>query len=687
MTVRVGLATDLESVQLPCCTGSVGARIGGRRVELVSPIRIEPAADAAGSAYFRLQVSALKDEVQAQALARRLASRWGLPADARFDAAADLYKVRIGRFATREEAERQDRALEAGGVAGAWVVTEGGGLERPALRVFQGQNEYREEGRWLAVEAEEAEQSQGRGFEPSVTFEGRRFRGRLLIYLNDRGRLNVINELSLEDYLRGVVPKEMGPLVYPELDALKAQAVAARTYTVRNLGEFTAEGYDLCATPRCHVYGGMDAEHPVTDRAIRETAGQIVLYHQETADTLYTATCGGHTEDVEAIFPTLINRPYLRAVRCSEAGAQALAGGVTGGTPFPSGFTRVLLPVDPQLDSRTALEKRLRELAHLAGLPAAEDRLASIQRQEVQRFVASIFDLALDAQLFVDPHDIPYLLSNPPDSWGEQALRQAAYLVASGLFDEDLEGELDEAEVERMLLQLAVMLHVVREEPAGFLRLDGQTVEVRQDGKVRGYPLPGQLPGFRQREERIVAGDLSLVPGDRLRLYLRGDRLLALVQEMDPDGVAYDRRSKRRAWTRFHTDGELAEKVEERYPGLGFRNFEIIERGASGRVTRLSLLGADGRRVEVAGLAIRWTLGLPETLFTATRLRPKDGPAGWLFKGRGWGHGVGMCQEGAYGMALRGYTYRQILAHYYTGTHLGQLDPATLATAASVAGR
>lgn len=671
--LRVGLATDLEQVTLPCCTGAVGAQVGDRRLDLVSPMRVEAAADATGGAFFRLQVAALRDAEQAEAMALKVGRRMGQPADARFDAASGLYKVRLGRYAEREAAERGLRALETAGMAGAWVVSEGGGVERPALLVHHGGESHRVEGRWLVVDAAEG---------GAVSVDGKRYRGRLLVYLNDRGRLNLINELSLEDYLRGVVPKEMGPLVYDQIEALKAQAVAARSYTLSHLGEFSSEGYDLCATPRCHVYGGMDAEHPVTDRALAETAGEVVLYQGQIADTLYTATCGGHTEDVEKIFPGLGPRPYLRGVSCSEAGSQPLAGGRAQGAAFPAGLTRDLLPLNGGLDPRGALEQRLRQLAHLAGLPLPDDQLVSLERREVQRFVASVFDLALDARLFVAAEDIPYLLEDPPAEWDEEALRQAAYLAASGLFSGEVTGSVDADEVEGLLLNLAVLLHVVREEPASFQRLEGGQLVVRQGSEAHTYPLPGGLPGFRMQGDRTVGADLRLVAGDRLRLYLRGDRLVGLVQEVDSDGVAYDRRSKRASWTRFRTDRELAALVRERYPGLSLRRFEILERGDSGRVTRLALIGEGAQRVEVEGLAVRWTLDLPETLFTATRLTPADGPAGWLFRGKGWGHGVGMCQEGAFGMALRGYSYRDILGHYYSGTHVGPFDPRSLRTVA-----
>ena len=77
-----------------------------------------------------------------------------------------------------------------------------------------------------------------------------------------------------------------------------------------------------------------------------------------------------------------------------------------------------------------------------------------------------------------------------------------------------------------------------------------------------------------------------------------------------------------------------------------------------------------GETIDVEGLAVRWTLDLPDTLFSAKRLELEGGRTGWQFTGRGWGHGVGMCQLGAVGMARRGHDYRSILEHYYRGAAL-----------------
>ena len=99
---------------------------------------------------------------------------------------------------------------------------------------------------------------------------------------------------------------------------------------------------------------------------------------------------------------------------------------------------------------------------------------------------------------------------------------------------------------------------------------------------------------------------------------------------------------------------------------------DVLTRGVSGRVGKIRIFG-DTQTVDVEGLAVRWTLDVPDTLFTAKRLAPKDQEPGWLFTGRGFGHGVGMCQVGAYGMAQRGHSYREILNHYYTGVELGRV--------------
>ncbi len=674
--IRIGLKSDLSSAVLPCCDGALALEHSGASEPLSSPITVEPVV-AGGGTVWRLQVAALRDEERAADYARGLASRTGQPAEAHFDAGVDLFRVRVGRYASRQAAEAARRLLPAAEAAAAWIVAEVTDLASPALRVRQGGESFQVPGRWLAVSA---------GAGGAVRVDGRRYRDRVLVFLNDRGTLNLVNELPVEEYLRGVVPKEMGPDQYSRLEALKAQAVAARTYALRNLGQFAAEGYDLCSGPRCQVYGGRDVEHPLSDRAVSETAHQVLLYDGALADTLYTSTCGGHTEDVEVVFPSK-TAPYLRGVPCIEGGAVPLAGSLAAGTPFPHGFTRALAPPvgDPALGgSREAatLAGRLLRLAELAGLAVPSDRLASLERRELGRYLLSLFDLTLDAALLVPGPDVAYLTAEAPPGWSEEDRRRAAYLAASGLLTGRLDRPVSEAELEELVLKLAESLRVVRRVEARFLTRAGALLTVEQGRREQSYSLPARLPAFRSRaaasggtpaEAAPTASDLALVPGDRLWLYLVGEELGAVVQEVSLAGASFDRTSKLASWSRFRSDGELAARVEEQFPGLGFAGMEVLDRGRSGRVGKIRVVGRGGRSQEVSGLAVRWLLDLPETWFTARRLQPAKGASGWQFSGRGWGHGVGLCQNGAYGLAGRGLNYREILAHYYTGAELARL--------------
>jgi hypothetical protein len=100
---------------------------------------------------------------------------------------------------------------------------------------------------------------------------------------------------------------------------LKAQAIAARTYALKNRGQFMSQGFDFLPTTRSQVYRGLTSENPLSTRAVDETRGLIATYNGEPINALYTSTCGGRTEDSEKIFNEAI--PYLRARECAAEGA------------------------------------------------------------------------------------------------------------------------------------------------------------------------------------------------------------------------------------------------------------------------------------------------------------------------------------------------------------------------------
>src|SRR3989454_4268347 len=144
-----------------------------------------------------------------------------------------------------------------------------------------------------------------------IEVDNRSYRGSIEVFGNRRNTFTVVNELPLEDYLLGVVPNELSPTTFQELEALKAQAVAARTYVVRNMGQSKNEGYDICASDACQDYMGQGSELPLSTQAVTETRGVIATYKDQPINALYSSTCGGTTEVQQNIFaeklPSLVS--------------------------------------------------------------------------------------------------------------------------------------------------------------------------------------------------------------------------------------------------------------------------------------------------------------------------------------------------------------------------------------------
>jgi stage II sporulation protein D len=141
-----------------------------------------------------------------------------------------------------------------------------------------------------------------------VALDGVAYRGRLEITAQ-KGFLRVVNYVGLEDYLQGVVADEM-PHTWPR-EALKAQAVAARSYALKNV--LKGKPYDLYSDTRSQAYGGIAAEQLESTDAVRATAGRVVTYGGEIASTYYFSTSGGRTASAMDVFgfavPYLVSRP------------------------------------------------------------------------------------------------------------------------------------------------------------------------------------------------------------------------------------------------------------------------------------------------------------------------------------------------------------------------------------------
>jgi stage II sporulation protein D len=262
--------------------------------------------------WYRLQV--MCGSASAVATRKAAAEAKGYPTFTEFVAAANCTRLFIGRFdpppASTFSARNAFRnQLISEGLAGTdsfWAVKADPGVT--VYRVTRGSQ---------SVDANDPvvlTSSDG-----LVTIAGVVYRGEAEVRVNGSGSLAGVNELPMEQYLYGVVPRELGPTVYPEIEALKAQAVAARTYALVGLGKRASDGYDLLATTSDQVYGGYAAEHPLSTQAVDETSGVVATYDGKPITALYSSTSGGFTADNEEAFNSA-PVPYLRGIPDAERG-------------------------------------------------------------------------------------------------------------------------------------------------------------------------------------------------------------------------------------------------------------------------------------------------------------------------------------------------------------------------------
>jgi len=138
----------------------------------------------------------------------------------------------------------------------------------------------------------------------SLEWNGRHWRGRFKLFLNPRGKLTVVTRLPLERYLLGVVPGEIGALNDSLLEAGRAQAVAARSYTLFYQGRRGSEGFDLYGTVEDQVYGPVETERPLASRCVESTRGLVGLADGAPIRANYCSTCGGISAEAWEAWPT-----------------------------------------------------------------------------------------------------------------------------------------------------------------------------------------------------------------------------------------------------------------------------------------------------------------------------------------------------------------------------------------------
>ncbi|HEY6231945.1 MAG TPA: SpoIID/LytB domain-containing protein [Pyrinomonadaceae bacterium] len=748
-TIRVALATDVRSATISTsghllngneeATSFVPLEVARVRLEphLLSPL---PPIESADNV--QIQIAGMSAKEDAQQKAKDVRDAIGEDSQIVYDAETTTWRLLIGAKRSAVEAEELRARLESAGLdATVESASRPDSVSRPDMRVgqttqsparfpvVQGNTNVKPQtagtvraaARFSLPTREVVASAPGAGrlFSSSapvtfasdsetspVRYDERPYRGRIEVFTNTRGALTVVNVLGLEDYVKGVVPNELSAGGFPALEAHKAQAIAARTYALRNRGQFMSQGYDLLPTTRSQVYRGLSSENALSTRAVDETRGMIATYNGEPINALYTSTCGGRTEDAENIFNNAV--PYLKGRECAAEGRAALANFIvrTRRDPVelkeaqnvPLARDVALLVIqnfaslrDKVSDSWLKGDAEVSEVrSWLASVARLARQPAPAVTEEVNKPPA--FATALSVAAFgesrgstlLNSADVEYFLAMRDAGEVPPANRaDVAMLIRDGYLAVLPDGSLNPREP----LSRGRALHSISRllEARGLLQLQRASARPTADdnlilrstkGKDQLIKVSDDAFLFRQIGELIFpVRSVALVGGEPVVFHVNAAGEVDYL-EVRPaaNGAAADRFSPFTNWTTELSLGQAQARLGRFARGIGsLVDLRVVSRGHSRRVTDLEVVGSDGTR-QVLGGRIRSALGLREQLFVIERKYDESGRViGFAFLGRGWGHGVGMCQVGAYGLAKQGFTYEQILKAYYTGIELTRM--------------
>jgi stage II sporulation protein D len=442
----------------------------------------------------------------------------------------------------------------------------------------------------------------------------------------------------------------------------------------------------------------MNAEHPLSTQAVDETAGVVAKYRGRLIDALYTSTCGGATEDVENVFlgPAL---KYLRGTECVYekqrqwpvatrtflAPVYAKGRNVSADIALMISLGVIPRETDPAYFGEPVGGKEMQEWVDrarsLLGKPGVEAPGILVEDVTIEGFLSHM------VQAFGWEERISRLLQdkeaefvfNSDNGWSERSRSMVAYFIQAGILPSPESVGLHDRAISRgeAASYLAGVLNSYRDfRDAGvFQGVEGQELELRVNGEGRRFSLaPEAFLVRNQSGHYTFARNLDLLGGENLRWISRDGQIVYLEVLYSAYSNLLDRSSKYHSWSVRTSREELEDRINRFYPIGELLDLVPGKRGRSQRVIELYIKGSETDAV-VRGFRIRTVLGLRETLFVMDKEYDADGHvAHFVFTGKGWGHGVGLCQVGAFGMAQSGADFQEILKKYYRGITLDKLN-------------
>jgi stage II sporulation protein D len=375
---------------------------------------------------------------------------------------------------------------------------------------------------------------------------------------------------------------------------------------------------------------GAGTEHDLSSQAVAETRGVIAVYNDKPINALYSSTCGGRTENAENIFGTKV--PYLVSTFCEFKHPEPLH---FSSTRLIQGWKDGVLAV--------AGVKNFSDARRFMGL-TGQGEPSSLNLETLA----------------------PYIRQNfYPDV---RAASDVEFVTEQGILPPTGQLPLNE-----ILYRLVDKKGAFEWQQGILVSWDGQTMKIIINGQERSFRMaPDALVYQRIGEERIALKEPEWIGGELMDFRAVAGTIQFLTFKINFAEPSADRFSRLALWQVHKTRPEL--DTAFRSLGIGaIRDIRVIERGPSERPVRTEIRGTTGAKT-VRALELRTLLGLRDSLFYFDEERNAVGEIiGMSFFGRGWGHGVGMCQVGAYGMALAGAHYDEILKKYYTGIDLKKL--------------
>ena len=435
----------------------------------------------------------------------------------------------------------------------------------------------------------------------------------------------------------------------------------------------------------------------------------ILVWEGEPINAMYTSTCGGHTEDGYLVFPEE-KGAYLKGVTCYpevDSGGYVISAGAWIESVLLEDGTTVNEEIQ-LLNQLGVIEVQALDSAYLGtfcdrkeAIQWTSAALALVGKKpsptgpggeelilhELVSYLIRSLGWQERMRLALDDKDLPYLLAfRDWEEIPEEARRPYATLIQQGILDPFPDNSLRPGHVPsrglvlRTIFRLLDYYEGLGRQKAAYRGFDDGRILLEFDGEVLGYTLAPDVALFRSYQDvPYPTRSLPLTLGDRVLFRQAPDTTIRYLNLLvRNNGVSDDRYSSLYRWEERISREDLEARIRRRVRIGRLIDIEPSRRGISGRVVELKVRGSRGMFF-IRGFRIRTALGVRENMFTIDRtFTPEGQVASYIFTGKGWGHGVGLCQVGAYGMALRGKDYAEILHHYYHGTELRRWEGGAL---------